>query len=336
MFIGRTIPFSLLWHFGWRHGLRMTVVSAAVYAGYEFLHWKWLAIPFLPVSTVGAAVAFYVGFKNNSAYERLWEARRIWGGITNTSRSFAMSVLSLAGHRGAAGVDIKALHRELLYRHLAWVNALRLQLRRPSILNASRDSLPHVTATKQGERVDYATALAGVLEQFVAVDERPSLVRASSTTNLLLARQADQLAELKRSKALDDYEHSDLMKHVVECVHHQGAAERIKTFPFPRQYANFSILFINIFLLLLPFGLIREVASVGAGSTWMVIPFSVLIGWIFHTMEQVGDASENPFENALNDIPLSAMCRNIEIDLRELLGESSLPEKLQPVNEVLL
>ncbi len=53
-------------------------------------------------------------------------------------------------------------------------------------------------------------------------------------------------------------------------------------------------------------------------------------------MEQVGDASENPFENALNDIPLSAMCRNIEIDLRELLGESSLPEKLQPVNEVLL
>ena len=73
MFIGRTIPFSLLWHFGRRHGLRMTALSTAVYGGYEWLGCKWLAIPFLPVSTVGAAVAFYVGFKNNSAYERLWK-----------------------------------------------------------------------------------------------------------------------------------------------------------------------------------------------------------------------------------------------------------------------
>ena len=336
MFIGRTIPFSLLWHFGWRHALRMAMLSTAVYAGYEWLHWKWLAIPFLPVSTVGAAVAFYVGFKNNSAYERLWEARRIWGGITNTSRSFAMSVLSLAGHREGASTDTKPLHRELIYRQLAWVNALRLQLRRPSILNASRDTLPHITATKRPESVDYATALASVLEQFCPAQERPGLAEASSTTNRLLARHADQLAALKRSKALDEYEHSDLMKHVVECVHHQGAAERIKTFPFPRQYANFSIMFVNIFLLLLPFGLIGKVANAGTGATWMVIPFSVLIGWIFQTMEQVGDASENPFENALNDIPLNAMCRNLEIDLRELLGESGLPERLQPVNEVLL
>lgn len=336
MFIGRTFPFSLLWHFGWRHTLRMALLSTAVYAGYEWLHWKWLAIPFLPVSTVGAAVAFYVGFKNNSAYERLWEARRIWGGITNTSRSFAMSVLSLAGHREGETVETKTLHRELIYRHLAWVNALRLQLRRPSILNASRDSLPHVTAARQPESVDYATALAAVLEEFCPAHERSGLAQASSTTNRLLARQSDRLATLKRSKALDEYEHSDLMKHVVECVHHQGAAERIKTFPFPRQYANFSILFVNIFLLLLPFGLIREMAGVGAGSSWMVVPFSVLIGWIFHTMEQVGDSSENPFENALNDIPLNAMCRNMEIDLRELLGESSLPARLQPVNGVLL
>lgn len=334
MFIGRTLPVSLLWHFGWRNALRMAMLSAAVYGCYDWLHWKWLAIPFLPVSTVGVAVAFYVGFKNNSAYERLWEARRIWGGIVNTSRSFAMSVISLVGHRGDSSSEASALRRELIYRQLAWVHALRLQLRRPSPLNASHVRLPHITAVQTTGDSDYAASLTAVLREYTSEAHCQTVLGVGSATNALLSLQAVQLAELKRKKSLDEYEHSDLMKHVTECVHHQGAAERIKTFPFPRQYANFSGLFVNIFLLLLPFGLIRELAA--AGSAWMVIPFSILVGWVFYTMEQIGDASENPFENALNDIPMTAMCRNLEIDLKELMGEKDLPERLQPVNGVLL
>lgn len=334
MYIGRTFKISVLWHFAWRNLIRMAVLSTLVYAGYEWLNCKWLAIPFLPISTVGAAVAFYLGFKNNSAYERLWEARRIWGGIVNTSRSFTMGVLSLVGHRSGDSPAVQAIRRELIYRQLAWAHALRLQLRRPSPLNASSANLPHITAARYLGPNDYTSDLATVLKEYVPPVEHEQLSKASSVTNLLLSRQAELLAELKRSKALDEYEHSDLMKHVVECIHHQGAAERIKSFPFPRQYANFSLLFVNIFLVLLPFGLVREVSA--AGSSWMVIPFTILIGWIFYTMEQVGDASENPFENAVNDVPLTAMCRNLEIDLKELLGEANLPERLQPVNEVLL
>lgn len=70
--------------------------------------------------------------------------------------------------------------------------------------------------------------------------------------------------------------------------------------------------------------------------TWLTIPFTMLIAWIFKTMEKVGDTSENPFERNLNDIPMSAICRNIEIDLREMLGEDNLPEPLAAVDNILM
>jgi ion channel-forming bestrophin family protein len=126
------------------------------------------------------------------------------------------------------------------------------------------------------------------------------------------------------------------MRHVTECYNQQGAAERIKSFPFPRQYAIFSGAFVKLFIFLIPFGLIREMAQLGRGASWLVIPFSVLIAWVFYTMEQVGDSSEDPFEGGGNDVPLSAICRNIEVDLREMLGETELPPRLQPVENVLL
>jgi predicted membrane chloride channel (bestrophin family) len=55
---------------------------------FYFFKWQWMVIPWVPVALIGTAEAFYVGFKNNQAYDRLWEARKIWGGIVNSSRSF--------------------------------------------------------------------------------------------------------------------------------------------------------------------------------------------------------------------------------------------------------
>lgn len=168
MHVGRTIPFHLVWHFGLRHSLKMLSLSSAVYFDHAWLDWTWLMIPFLPISTVGAAVAFYVGFKNNSAYERSWEARRVWGGITNSSRSFAMSAMSLIGRREPEkGLLPSPAHRELVYRQLAWVNALRLQLRQPSALNGGRDYLPQATAMKHPAPVAFPVALEAELTRLL-------------------------------------------------------------------------------------------------------------------------------------------------------------------------
>ena len=70
--------------------------------------------------------------------------------------------------------------------------------------------------------------------------------------------------------------------------------------------------------------------------SWLMIPFYIIISWIFLTMEQVGDSSEDPFENFINDVPMNAICRTIEIDLLQMLGETDLPEKVQPVDGVLM
>lgn len=95
-----------------------------------------VSLPFAPLGTIGVAVAFYLGFKNNQSYDRFWEARTIWGGIVNGSRNWANQVLSYVSnyHKNTnlSDVELHEIHKRLIYRHLAWINALRLQLRKQS------------------------------------------------------------------------------------------------------------------------------------------------------------------------------------------------------------
>jgi len=340
MLTRRTFNLRALALFGWRNALLTTLWATAVWAAYERQGWEWVGIPFLPVATIGTAVAFYIGFKNNSSYERMWEARKIWGAIVNRSRALTIGAAALIAHRksDADPAAVAAEVQRIAYRQIAWVNTLRLQLRRPSPINATKAELPQIRAAQ--DAVEGASAFESEVRRHLetvlpsAVCDQAMLQQNVATH--LLGLHAEQLADLKRRDWLDGFEHSDLLAHVTHLLDAQGAAERIKTFPFPRQYANFSLIFVVIFIILLPLGLVRELAAMGESYAWMAIPFSLLISWVFYSMEQVGDASENPFENGVNDIPMSAMCRNIEIDLRELLGESDLPERLQPTNGVLL
>ena len=159
--------------------------------------------------------------------------------------------------------------------------------------------------------------------------------RASIGLGALYA-QIEALTALKRSGAIDEYEHSDLVKQITTLIDLQGGCERIKMTPLFRQYSIFSRVFVDIFIVLLPFALLTELSKMGPWQVWLTIPFSLLISWVFFTMEQVGEYSENPFDNSLNDTPLSTICRNIEIDVMEALGESQLPARLQPVNDILL
>src|SRR5262249_46828597 len=129
MYIRRSISPQVVWHFCKWPVFRYTVWSAVVFGLYEVLGLKFLGIPFLPIATIGTAVAFYVGFKNHSSYERLWEARKIWGGITNISRSFTTAVVTFVRSNTEGKDKLAARHREFVYRHLAWINMLRIELR---------------------------------------------------------------------------------------------------------------------------------------------------------------------------------------------------------------
>jgi len=128
----------------------------------------------------------------------------------------------------------------------------------------------------------------------------------------------------------------ELQKILYDFYVHQGKAERIKKFPLPRQYVNMSFIFVGIFIFLIPFGMNSLFSSFGELAPWLSIPFSALICWIFLTMELVGDYSENPFEGLGNDIPMLALTRTIEIDLRQMLGEEKIPEGIKAVRGVLM
>lgn len=340
MFIGRKLNFSFIWFFGWKNILQTAALTTAVYVAHEWLNIRFIDIPFLLVSTVGTAVAFYVGFKNNSSYDRLWEARKIWGAIVNVSRTFAVFTLNTVGDSAkiAHFDQIQTIHRELIYRHIAWINVLRLQLRRPLYWNGTdKDNLPqieYVSATQETET--FENRVRDYLLEFTSEVEFADDKGKGNIAMMLLNKQGERFSELKRADLIDPFEHQQLLLLIRECFDQQGAAERIKNYPFPRFYALFSDLFVKIFTFMLPFGLISEMTKLGIYASWLIIPLCTLIAWIYYTMEQIGDASENPFENAVNDVPMSAICRNIEIDLRELLGETEFPERIIAVDDVLL
>jgi putative membrane protein len=315
--------------------------AAVVFLAYRYLELEFLRVPFLPIATVGTAVAFYVGFKNNSSYERFWEGRKIWGGIVNSSRTWANLVVNYV-RPGDDSDEANELRRVLIYRHLAWINALRLQLRKTSrfFVGAVRSTRQRLEAHKDHMRNDWDKELS----PFLSEEELAWASERKNTATHLVRRQGEDIAKELRDKKIDLFHQIDMMKLLEELYTLQGKCERIKNTPFPRQYAEFSRLFTRVFIFLVPFGLLDvfadqvEKATTTLGSFTPVFPMilsSGLITWVFATMEGIGDASEDPFERSMNDVPMNALCRTIEIDLREFLGETDLPEKEQPIGPIL-
>ena len=129
MYTRRNIRWSVIVRFGWKKMLLFTAWSSAVVILFLTLqdHGVDCSLPIAPLGTIGIAVAFYIGFKNNQSYDRSWEARKIWGGIVNVSRAFANQVISFISDsdKTAGEQMIKELHRDLVYRQIAWINTLR-------------------------------------------------------------------------------------------------------------------------------------------------------------------------------------------------------------------
>jgi len=145
---------------------------------------------------------------------------------------------------------------------------------------------------------------------------------ASNQATRLLHHQSQRLAQLHKSGAIDDFRHMELSKLLETMFTLQGKCERIKNFPLPRQYATANHWFALMFIHLVPFGILGAFGANPGWPVFLAIPLSVLLGWVFVMWDLVQDYSENPFEGLINDIPMSNMSATIEVDLREMLGES--------------
>lgn len=327
-------------HFTW---LVPFVTASALLQGYSGL--DWVMLPWQPIAVIGTAVAFYLGFKNNQAYDRLWEARKVWGAIVNSSRAWGSSVKGFVSNQfreeSVSDEKLHSIRKKLIYRHIAWLYTLRKQLLVPtSWEHINQWGMVAVYARRRRDRVGIGTVEDQLektdLKYFVDQDELDRLNTFKNKATQLVDQQSEDLRALRSENLIDDFRQMELQRVLYDFYIHQGKLERIKKFPLPRQYGSMSFVLVGIFIAVLPFGLLPLFADMGAIGTWIGVLFTVLVSWVFLVMELVGDYTENPFEGSGNDIPMLSLCRTIEIDLKEMLREEDIPPGIQPVNNVLM
>ncbi len=333
--------FEMAWWTRFETFLFFAIIISWV-AVYYFLDLEWLQIPWTPLALIGTAVAFVIGFQNNAAYGRIWEARKIWGGIVNTSRTFGVFVQDMVNNEYAKSpIENSELQKEiktLTYRHIAWMTALRYAMRASKPWETS---VHHRTNKEWDTRPpEHDSTLDEDLKPYISESDYEYIMGKSNKQTALLYLQSHHLRQLKEKGVIWEFSFLELEGVIQEFFTLQGKSERIKNFPYPRHFATLNHFFMWLFILLLPLALVPQFAEIGnefitksplIGKlfVWFSIPFYVIVAWIFHTMERIGRTGENPFEGTANDVPISTIARGIEIDLRENLGESEkeIPEQ---------
>jgi ion channel-forming bestrophin family protein len=283
--------------------LLLILYDLAVVAAYMVMHWNGVAMPHIPLTLFGSAIGIIVAFRNQSAYGRWWEGRILWGSVVNNSRSWARQVttgmLSLKGNDEA---ELRAMQKRMVYLQIAFVHALRQHLRR-------LEPWAELAPLLDGHELE---ALRGEKNVPLAIQQMMG--------KLLLECQVREWVDALQWRAMDET--------LNDLADAQGGAERIKNTPMPKQYDFFPQLFIQIYCMLLPLAL---VTSMG----WFTPLGSTLVGFIFLAMDRIGRDLEDPFENTIFDVPMTSISTTIEVNLRQLLGETDLPAAITLVDGVM-
>jgi putative membrane protein len=290
----------------WKDVTLAVGVAVAVYVAVVVLGWTFVALSFAPIGLLGTALSIFLAFRANTSFARWGEAAQAWAAIIAASRIFGRLVVTFTdSHRHTPQYKeavAEAFKREMVYRQIAWVNALRLELRGQS---------------------DWRD-----LERFLPEADVAALRQQPNKPLFLMKRQGQRIYDGMAQGTLQGFDSFQMEGQLAALSLQQAVCERIKTIPIPRQYDYFTRLFVRIFVVLLPFFLIKTL--VGDSVLWVVMPLTGLIAFLLTAIERTGAVNEEPFENRITDVPLSAACREIERDLRALLGESDLPPKLEP------
>lgn len=330
MYVGRSykvVDFAL-----WSRGsvIYMVVVSALAVAAYRLPGIAGFSVPWSVVLVLGTTVSLVAGFKNSQVFTRSSEALQAFAQITASSRLWSNFCRDFN--------DVPTA-RQLIYRHLAWLTALRFALRRPMPWE-SMGRAANVEFRRRYKIQEDAGSIADELRPLLG-EQADDVLKSPRPALILLEMQSVQVNALFKEAKIPPQVYVELIKLIRDFHDQQARCDRIKNNPYPRQYAIVSSLFVMIFCTLLPFGVVPVFAdmgklggALGPIAIWLTIPFSTLLGWAYMSLDQVGESSANPFEGNANDVPISQICRDIEIELRTGLGEVDLPKPLLPVNDI--
>jgi ion channel-forming bestrophin family protein len=299
--VAKNLHVGIILRLTWRQLLYFLVMGLSVPALRYFMGWDWMYLSAGTVGPLGTALAIFLAFRNSSAYDRWWEARKLWGSLVNQSRTFARQALTFV-RPGDDSEEARALRRALVQRQIAYCYALKCALRRtPKSLQAPLAAM-----------IDDETERA-----------RVSLARNAPT--VLLQIQGEVLARAHREGGIDGLHHVELERTLGLVTDVQGGCERIKNTPFLRQYDYYPRIFVFVYTFFVPFSIVDDLE-------WFTPLLSVPVSFLFLALARVGAINEDPFEDRFTDVPLDALCRTIEISLKEQLGDPALPSPAEPVN----
>jgi len=267
-----------------------------------------ISIPFSISAILGSALAIFIAFRNNSSYSRWWEARTNWSGIVNAGRVFARLIITFTdSHAHQTNFDEKRseqFKKEMINLMIAWIHTLRFELR----------SQPNWHE----------------LRPYFDEESYYSFLSSTNKVNTLLLLVGQKIYKAMANGTLGGFDSFQLEGQLLSLSNHYSNCERIKHTPLLRQYDYFTRLFLYTFILLLPFSLIGDLNKLNLAH--LTIPIVTIIAFVFSILAKVGEVNENPFENKITDIPMTALCIQIERDLKEMIGDKAIPEMIIPEN----
>lgn len=261
---------------------------------YWLTHYFDEALPEMPLTIpafIGTAISILLSFKLNQSYDRWWEARKVWGSIVNDSRSFVLQLHSMVSTNRREAI-VKMAHRQI-----AWCYSLGQSLR-------AKDPLDNISS-------------------LLSPDELIIISKHSNKPLALLQQHSNDLAGFRLKGEVGEIAHVQLDNTLVRLCDAMGKAERIKSTVFPVTYRLFLHFIIYLFVITLSISLTDI-------EIYFEIPLLLVISSAFFLLEKSATHMQDPFNNKPTDTAMTAIARTIEINIRQMLQETEIPEPKKP------
>lgn len=266
----------------------LVIALLVYYLSHKFYH----ILPDIPLTIpafIGTSISVLLSFKLNQSYDRWWEARKIWGSIVNDSRSFVVQALNFIAKNNDATI------KKMGYRQIAWCYSLGQSLR-------------NLDSTKN-------------IEHLISAEEMAEISKHDNTPLALINLHAKDLARLKENNQLELFAQIQMDSTLVRLVESMGKAERIKNTVFPVTYR----LFLHFVIYLFIFTLAVSLQNI---EVYFEVTLHLLLSAAFFLLDRTAKYMQDPFENKPTDTAVTTIARNIDINIRQLLDETEVPEKL--------
>ena len=292
MVLSKTLPiFSIFWNL--RHTLAFFLaISSATATIHHYFPWE----PNFHVSltVIGLALSIFLGNRIKFAYDRWWEGRKLWGRMINRSRIITRQFLHFIDGTAEEKKEICALQKRLVHRHIAYVHVLRVGLRGENIHSDESCTL------------------------YLSAEELELLKKESNPCNALIHQQGEDLQYAEKKGWLSPHMMQQIDLSLVELLDVQGGAERIQKTPIPTTFTYFPTRLVFLYSILLSIGLVQAL-------NWWVIPMVMIVGFFFRIIDIAGKLIEDPFNTFFYGLPLYAICRTIEANLCDRIGQEARP-----------